>query len=290
MTATSLDLGPPRAARPLGKRLRDAAATIGVWLVGLAIVFPFVWMFVQAVQPNELRFAYPPVVSPSQFSGAGFTAAFADGEMVTWLRNSMIVAVMATLLSLFLGAGAAYAIARYRGPLVASSSYFILSSQMVPPVVLMIPLYRLVSSLGLFDSLVAVVIGNLVFTLPVVTWMLAASFRSVPIELEEAGMVDGCGRLGVLLRITMPVSWPGIASAAAFAFNWAWQEFLFARLVVSSDENWVGGMGIASFMGVFDTPWDAVMAATVIFTLPPVLFFLLAQRRFVDSVGGGLKG
>jgi multiple sugar transport system permease protein len=270
----------------IGSRL----LTAGSWIAAVVLVFPFIWMFVQALVPNDRRFAYPPVVDPREFTNNGFAGAVSNGAILTWLGNSALVAVSATALSLVLGSGAAYAIARFRSRAASVSSFLILASQMIPPVVLMVPLYSIVTSFGLFDNLIAVVIGNVVFTLPVVTWMLAASFRGVPLELEEAAMVDGCNRLGVLVRVTIPASWPGIASAAAFSFNWAWQEFLFARLVTSSGENWVGGVGIASFLGVYDTPWDAIMAATIIFTIPPVIFFLLAQRSFVDSVGGAVKG
>ncbi|NED95210.1 carbohydrate ABC transporter permease [Phytoactinopolyspora alkaliphila] len=272
------------------RRSGSRVLTIATWVLGLMMVFPFVWMIIQALQPNDARFAYPPIPDPARFTGDGFATAVGSGEIITWLRNSSIVALVSTAISLVAGAGAAYALARYRGRSVSASGFLILASQMVPPVVVMVPLFSMVTWAGLFDSLTAVILGNVAFTLPVVTWMLSGSFRAIPIELEEAGMVDGCNRLGVLFRITLPASLPGVAAAAAFSFNWAWQEFLFSRLVISSGENWVGGMGIASFLGVFDTPWDAVMAATVIFTVAPVLFFLMAQRGFVNSVGGGLKG
>lgn len=277
---------PSRRVRTLGSR----ALTVLTWALAGAIVFPFLWMLVQALVPNDLRFSVPPVVNPSEFTLDGFAQAFGGGELWVWLRNSSIVALASTAASLILGAGAAYAISRFRGRLIVGASVFVLASQMIPPVVLMVPLYLIVSQMGLFDSLAAVIVGNVAFTLPVVTWMLAASFRGVPIELEEAARVDGCTRLGTLVRVTVPASLPGIASAAAFAFMWGWQEFLFSRIVIQSGENWVGGIGIASFLGVYDLPWDTIMAATFIFTLPPVIFFLFAQRGFVDSVGGAVKG
>ncbi len=272
------------------RKAGSALLTGLTWVLALAVIFPFLWMVVQAIQPDSLRFSYPPIIDPSSFTTAGFEMAGRDGEIITWMRNSGLVALTSTAISLVCGAGAAYAIARFRSRLVTGSTMLILSSQMIPPVVLMVPLFTIVNAMGLFDTLLAVVLGNVAFTLPVVTWMLSASFKTVPAELEEAAMVDGCGWLGVLRRITFPVALPGVAAAAAFSFNWAWQEFLFARIVVSRSENWVGGIGIASFFGMFDTPWDVVMAATVVFTIPPVLFFLIAQRRFVDSVGGAVKG
>ncbi|KRB36626.1 hypothetical protein ASD93_11270 [Microbacterium sp. Root180] len=268
----------------------SGALTAVSWAFAAVIVFPFLWMLVQALVPNELRFSVPPVVDPRAFTLDGFVSAIGGGELFVWLRNSTVVALASTAASLVLGAGAAYAIARYRSRLVVASSVFVLASQMIPPVVLMVPLYLIVTQMGLFDSLLAVIVGNVAFTLPVVTWMLAASFKAVPIELEEAAQVDGCTRLGTLVRITIPASLPGIASAAAFAFMWGWQEFLFSRIVIQSGEQWVGGIGIASFLGVYDVPWDTIMAATFIFTLPPVIFFLFAQRGFVDSVGGSVKG
>ncbi|MFC7548691.1 carbohydrate ABC transporter permease [Plantactinospora sp. GCM10030261] len=272
------------------RRLGSTALTTLTWVLALAAVFPFLWMLIQALQPEALRFASPPTVDPGSFNLDGFRAATRDGEILVWLRNSAIVAVTSTLISLVLGSGAAYAIARFRTRAVTATTLLILASQMVPPVVLMVPLFSLVTAFGLFDTLTAVVLGNIVFTLPVVTWMLSASVRTVPPELEEAAMVDGCGRVNVLRRITIPVALPGVAAAAAFSFTWAWQEFLFARIIVSRNDNWVGGVGIASFFGVYETPWHVIMAATVIFTIPPVIFFLIAQRRFVDSVGGAVKG
>jgi multiple sugar transport system permease protein len=161
---------------------------------------------------------------------------------------------------------------------------------MMPPVVLMIPLFKAFVALHLVDGLTGLVVADFFFALPVATWMLRSVFDGIPEEIEEAARVDGCNRLGALTRITLPLALPGVAAAGIFAFIHSWEEYLFARVLISAPDKWIGSIGIASFFGEYHTSWPQVMAAAVIFTLPPVLLFLVVQRRFIDGISGGLKG
>lgn len=169
-------------------------------------------------------------------------------------------------------------------------SYLILATQMMPPVVLMIPLYVIVRQMGLVDTLYSLVLVNAIFTLPVTTWMLKSIFDTISVELEEAGMVDGCTRMGVLWRITIPIAIPGFIASGLFAFIASWDEYMFARTVITTPRFWVGTIGIVSFIGEWQAPWDQINAAAFLFTLVPVALFLMVQKYFIVGIVGGVKG
>jgi multiple sugar transport system permease protein len=162
---------------------------------------------------------------------------------------------------------------------------------MMPPLVLIIPLYTIFIGMGLTDTLFGLVLGNFAFSLPVVMWMMKSIFDSIPIEIEEAARVDGASWLYILVRITLPIALPGLVATGIFTFLNGWDEFMFARTIVSSADKWVGTVGLASFIGVYVTAWDQILAAATIFTLPPVILFLLVQKYFIAGLGAGaVKG
>jgi multiple sugar transport system permease protein len=172
---------------------------------------------------------------------------------------------------------------------VGVAAYFTLAAQMMPGIVLMIPIFTTFVNVGLVGDLRGLIVANFIFALPVATWMLKSIFDTVPAALDEAARVDGCTRLGVLFRIVLPVAAPGVVATAVFAFISAWNEYLFARLIITSSHDWVVSIGIASFFGEFSTAWSEVMAAAIILALPPVILFLGFQRYFVAGLGGATK-
>jgi multiple sugar transport system permease protein len=162
---------------------------------------------------------------------------------------------------------------------------------MMPPLVLIIPIYTIFIKLNLTDTLSGLVLGNFAFSLPVVIWMMKSIFDSIPFEIEEAARVDGASWPYILLRITLPLALPGLVATSIFTFLSGWDEFLLARTIVTPAEKWVGTVGLASFIGVYVTPWDQILAAATIFTLPPVILFLFVQKYFIAGLGAGaVKG
>jgi multiple sugar transport system permease protein len=250
---------------------------------------PVYWMLVQALQPPGFRYAFPPELFPSQPTLESFGSVWETRPILTWLRNTLIVSVCSALLTVVFAAWGAYAMSRWTRRGVGIAAYFALATQMMPAIVLMIPIFTTFVKIGLVGDLKGLVIANFIFSLPVATWMLKSIFDTVPESLDEAARVDGCTRLGVLFRIVLPVAAPGVVATAVFAFISAWNEYLFARLIITASGDWVARMGIASFFGEFSTPWPEVMAAAMILALPPVILFLAFQRYFVAGLGGATK-
>lgn len=273
-----------------GSRFAKIAFPIGVGIFVIFSIFPLYWMFVQALQPESARYAFPPGLIPQSPSLDGFVSAFEGRGVVVWISNTLVVAVVSAAVVLLVGAWGAYALSRFQTRGITIASFLILATQMIPPVVLMIPLYKAFVSWGLVGGLGSLILANFIFNLPVAVWMLKSVFDAVPVEIEEAARVDGCNRFTVLLRVTLPLALPGVLATGIFAFISAWEEFLLARVMISDPSKWVGSIGIASFFGEFGTPWNQVMATSLIFALPPIVLFLIVQNRFVEGMAGGLKG
>jgi multiple sugar transport system permease protein len=247
-------------------------------------------MIVNSLQTGLGRFSYPPRLLPDDFSFSSYRTVFGNTNVDKWLLNSLAVSLSAAGAALIVGAWGAYAISRFKSRGVGAAAYITLMTQMMPPVVLMIPLFKIFRQLGLVDKLSGLVVANFIFALPVTIWMLKSIFDTIPVEIEEAALIDGCNRMQVLLKITGPLSLPGFVAAGIFAFIAAWDEFMFTRTVITNPDNWVGSLGIVSFIGEWSTPWDQIMAAASLFTVVPVILFLLVQRYFIAGLAGGVKG
>lgn len=253
-------------------------------------IFPFYWMIVNSLQSAQGRFAYPINYFPDTWTFSSYKKIFANTGINRWLINSFIVSLSSSFFALVIGAWGAYAISRFKSRGVGLISYTILATQMMPPVVLMIPLYIIFRQAGLVDTILGLMVANFIFTLPVTVWMLKSIFDTIPVEIEEAAIIDGCSRMQVLARITGPLALPGFLAAGLFAFISSWDEFMFTRTIITKPDNWVGTIGIVSFIGEMSAPWDQINAAASLFTLVPVVLFLLVQKHFIIGISGGIKG
>jgi multiple sugar transport system permease protein len=291
---TDATLAPARRPQRRRNRTRAWIGRAGRVALGAAIttfaLFPLYWMAVQAVRPETRRFDFPPSILPTSPTIRGLVEVITERDAGRWLVNSFVVSFAAAAACLVIAAWGAYAISRFRTRGTGAAAYLTLATQMMPPVVLMIPLYKAFISLHLVGGLTGLVVANLFFHLPVTVWMLKSVIDSVPEEIEDAARVDGCNRLEVLVRVTLPLALPGVVAAGIFAFIGSWEEYLFARVLITAPEKWVGSIGIGSFFGEFGTSWAGVMSASLLFTAPPIVLFLLVQRQFVDRIAGGVKG
>ncbi|TDE03103.1 carbohydrate ABC transporter permease [Jiangella asiatica] len=284
-----------RAAAP-GRRavlVRRAGRAGQTWLLVMLItlfaLWPLYWMVVQSLQPRGERYLFPPQLLPTEPTFAAFSAIWESTEIVVWLRNTLVVAVCSAALTLVFAAWGAYAMSRWHTRGVGVAGFLTLATQMMPGIVLMIPIFKAFIDLGLVGGLHGLVVANFIFAVPVATWMLKSIFDTIPEEIEEAARVDGCNRLGVLFRITLPLALPGVVATGVFAFIASWNEYMFARLIITRSTDWVGSMGIASFFGELSTPWPEVMAAALVFAAPPVVLFLAFQKYFVAGLAGASK-
>ncbi|MCP4385439.1 MAG: carbohydrate ABC transporter permease [Hyphomicrobiales bacterium] len=270
---------------------RLVLAALILFLCGAA-VFPFYWMFVTSIRPSGQLFEFPPELLPSADSVfTPYLTLFESSGLATWLWNSVRVSLGTAFLASFLGAMTAYALSRFRFRGRGASEMLLLLTQMFPGILLALPMYMLFARLGLLDSLTGLSLAYLAFLIPVATSLLKAFFDSIPVALEEASLIDGASRLGTFFRITLPLSLPGLASTYLFCFIIAWDEYLFARMFIRQPDNWTVSLGLAAFTGEFITPWDQVMAAATIVTLPAAIMFLFLQRYLVRGLtAGGVKG
>ena len=271
------------------RRIAAAAVILLLCTVG---VFPFYWMFVTSIRPSTEIFEYPPQMLPSANSVfSPYLVIFEESGLAGWIWNSTCVSVGTALVASVLGAMAAFVLARFRFPGRNSSIVMLLMTQMFPAILLALPMFMIMLRLGLLDSLFGLSLAYLAFLIPVAAMLLKAFFEAIPVELEEASLIDGASRIGTLFRITLPLSLPGVASTFLFCFIISWDEFLFARMFIRQPENWTVSLGLASFSGEFVTPWDQVMAAATIITLPAAAIFLVLQRYLVRGLtAGGIKG
>jgi len=271
----------------MSKAVRRLAFYAALLLLLAAVVFPFYWMVKTSFESGAGSFTYPPHLLPSGHAFGGYRGVLRDTSIGMWLWNSFVVATGSTALALITGVYGAYGLSRFRFRARTTLALIILATQMMPPLVLIIPIYAIFILLGLTDTLLGLIVGNFAFSLPVVIWMMKSSFDAIPFEIEEAARVDGASWLCILYRVSLPIATPSLVATGIFAFLSGWDEFMLARTIVTSPDNWVGTVGLASFIGVYVTPWDQILAAATIFTVPPVILFLLVQKHFVAGLGAG---
>jgi len=247
-------------------------------------------MLFTAVKPeSELRTS-PPRLLPVRWRFENFLEVLADPGFQTWLQVSLIVAVASTALVVLAAVPAAYYTARHRFRGRSAFLFLVLVTQMFAPTALVVGLYREFFELDLVNTYSALVVTNAAFNLAFAIWILRAFFASIPREIEEAAAVDGCGRLGALLRIVLPLSRPGIVTATIFAFIAAWNEYIVALTLMTDADKRPLTVGITSYVTAYVQHWDLLFAASVIAIVPVVVLFALIEPYLVGGLtAGGVK-
>jgi multiple sugar transport system permease protein len=276
-------------------RKRIQTASLGRYLLVAALVavagFPVYWMLTTALANDATLFSGRQTPWPQIEQLPKVIGEIGDVPILQWLRNSTFIATGTTLISLLLGTVAGYALSRFtfRGRGLVSSAMF--ATQVVPEALILVPLYGLFISLGLLNSLWGLVIANAGFALPVATFIVKSAVDAVPYEIEEAALVDGTPRFTVLTMIVCPLILPSIAAAGVITFFSGWNEYLFAATFILDQEQWPASVGLASFIGQYETPLPVVMAAALLFSIPAIIFFLVVQRKIVSGLtAGAVKG
>jgi multiple sugar transport system permease protein len=253
--------------------------------------FPIYWMATTALSLNSELYNTGQVPWPQLDNVATMFADLASLPLMRWLVNTGIVAVGTTVLSLVLGALAGYALSRFRFQGKGLLGFLMFMTQVVPEALILVPLYAMFISLGLLNSLFGLVLANVGFSLPVAAFIIKGAIDTVPYEIEESAAIDNCPRLSVLTMIVLPIIAPSLAAAAVISFFAGWNEYLFAATFLMDRSLWPASVGLASFIGQYETPLSAVMGAALIFSLPAVVFFLLIQRKIVAGItSGAVKG
>ena len=276
----------------LRRRLaRRTALYLGVAVICLVALFPSYWMLLTAIQNEKYHFTYPPYLIPQVIDLGAFVQLFQEKPMAAWLANTVTVSAGTTVLTFFLTVIGAYGLSRFRFRGRSACAFLILATQMLPEALLVIPVFVLFKRAMLIDNLGSLVLMDTAFAVPVTLWVLKGFFDTIPVEIEEAALVDGCSRMGVLWRVTLPLSLPALVAVSVIAFFDGWNEYLFASTLITNQNHWVVTTGLASFIAWLTTPLEQVMAGAVTFVVPPVAFYLIMQRYIISGLtGGAVKG
>jgi multiple sugar transport system permease protein len=278
-------------------RGRELAGRIGAYLtmaVALFVtVFPIFWLAQTSFKLDKDIFAVPPVWFDFAATLRHYDAAFFGQPFLKYALNSLIIAVATTIVSLVFGTMAGYALARFRypGQWRYQISFWILSTRMMPPIVTIIPLFIFFNFFHLLNSKTAVVVAYTAFNLPFATWMMKSYFQDLPVELEEAAIVDGDTRWGAFLRIALPLARPGLAATAIFCLILAWTEFLLALILTQTEQSMTLPVGISGRVTQYTTHWGEISAAGFLASVPIMIFALIVQRHLVRGLSfGAVKG
>lgn len=259
-------------------------------MLGLT-AFPIYWMLVTAMTSSADLFASPTHLTPDMTQWPVFGKVFGETPVATWLKNSAIVALGTTVLSLALAVLPAYALSRFRFAGVALLGLGLFVTQMLPEAMLVVPLYEIFGRLSLLNTLTGLILVNTAFTVPVITWILKGAIDGIPMDIEEAASIDGCSRLGTVFLMVVPLIAPSLAATAVIAFFHGWNEYVFAQTLVSDQDLRTASVGLAGFVGELSTPLHSVMSIGLMYTLPAVFFYLLVQRYVVAGMtAGSVKG
>lgn len=282
--------------RPRGKS--EARSTLNTVLfyafvaVFVAVsVAPLIWIFKMSIITRAELYQSPPTFLPNDIVGSGYGTIFADGNFQRSLINSVVISGVTTVICLFFGSIAAYAIARLRFSFKSTIMTLILAISFFPAVAIIAPLFIQFSAVGIIDTYWAMIIPDTVFALPLTTWILVAFFRELPKDLEEAAKVDGASTIQAFQKVIVPLAAPGVFTAAILTFIFAWNEYLFARTFSFTISSQPVTVTIPEFATQYTTNYGAQAAAAVAVTVPLVILVLIFQRRIVSGLtSGAVKG
>ena len=253
--------------------------------------FPLFWMLSTSLKPSGEIFATPPRMIPARPTLENFSRLFTDTSFLTYFRNSATVSLTTVLLTLAVSALGAYGLTRFSFAGRDKVAGLILTTYMFAPVMIIIPFYILVKQLGIVNTHLALVLSYTTFCLPFCLWLLRAFFQSIPLELEEAALVDGAGRGRAVWYVVLPLALPGLIATAIFTFILAYNDFLFSMVLITSEELKTLPVGVNDLFNATIVDWGMIMAAGVMITAPAVVFFAAVQRYLVQGWGaGGVKG
>jgi len=260
---------------------------------------PVLWLFLSSIQPEGELTTVPPKWFPKKIIIDNYLAFFdknirdkinvpgVSSEVASSLLNSTIIAIFVTISNLLIAVPAAYTFARFSSKSLSFGYIVILLFRMVPAVAIIIPFYAIFQNIGLLGSLSSVILGHSIFTLPFVVWILRGFFADIPIEIEEAALLDGCTRLTTIIRVILPIAMPGLIAAAVYAFMFSWNEFFFSLVLTSASHNKTVPVVAALFSSDIMLKYGIMNAAAVVAIIPPMILALIFSRYLREGLTSG---
>jgi ABC-type glycerol-3-phosphate transport system permease component len=261
--------------------------------IGLFVfcAFPLYWMLVSSLKVSHELLASPPTFWPHEWDLRAYRTLFYETNFWKYFQNTIVVSAITTVIVVTAGVIGAYSLTRYAFPGRTLVARVTLLAYMFPPIIMLVPLFLLARQFGLVNSLLGLALTYISFALPYALWILRAFFQSIPVELEHAALIDGANRAQALCYVVAPLALPGIIATAIFTFIVAWNDFLFALVLIGKDELKTLAIGINDFFHMAVVDWGLIMAAGVMVTIPALVFFVAIQRYLIAGWGaGGVKG
>ena len=256
-------------------------------MLSVCAVFPLLWLLVSAFKSSGEMLANPTTIFPKEWTLENFKTVLFTLNFTVNIKNSLIVALSTTVIATFISALAAYGIVRFFPKLGDIMTKVLITTYMFPSIMLVIPYAVVMNTLKLTNTRIGLVLVYMSFSVPYAVWMLVGFFKTVPIGIEEAGRIDGANRLQVFYKIVMPLVAPGVVSTAIYVFINAWNEFLYALLLVSSSSKTTISVAVKTLEGADILNWGSMMAASAIVVIPSIIFFCLIQNKIAGGLADG---
>lgn len=256
-------------------------------LASLVAVFPLLWIILSSFKSAGEMASHPLSFFPQVFTFEYYDRVLNNLNFTTNIKNSIIISFATTLISIVISALAAYGIVRFFPKAGKKMTKMLITTYMFPPILLAVPYSIIIMKLGLVNTFLGLIITYLSFSIPYAVWMLIGFFQTVPLEIEEAAKVDGAGKMRVFIQVVLPVVSPGVVATAIYTFINAWNEFLFALLLISSSGKMPISVALYSLNGSEILDWGEMMAASVIVILPSIVFFMLIQKKIAGGLADG---
>jgi multiple sugar transport system permease protein len=271
----------------LGPAVYQTLVVVLTIAIAAVILVPVVWMFSAAVRPIRELLVYPPRVIPETVTLEYFGRILRHAKYQRFFLNSVLLSLVCLAVTLVLASLAGYGFSRFRMRGGKSMLVGILALLMLPRVTVIVPYFQMAHTWGVYDRLLGLMLVNVAFLLPMATWLLKGYLDSVPLELEEAAMVDGCTRVGALRRILLPLAVPGLVGVGTFVFIGAWNEYLLAVVLTDTPSAQTLTVGLAAFFGEYVRDWNSIMALSTLTSVPLMLIFVFFQRWVVQGMTSG---
>ena len=257
----------------------------------IATVYPIVQIVTVSLRPADQLYSTSLAIIPEHATLHAYYRILFEKDFLLWMRNSFLVSITVTIFGVALASTTAYAFSRFRFPGWRAGLYAFLLTQLFPATMLMLPLYVLMKTLHLLNTFTGLTVAYTATALPFCVWTLRGYYDTIPVELEQAALIDGCTPWDAFTRVTLPLAAPALAITALFSFMSAWSEFLVARIIVSSQELYTLPLGLESLAGVFQTEWANYAAGSLLVCVPVMILFVALNRYLVSGLSlGGVKG
>lgn len=285
-TGTTNPSEPKRKARPRGERgpLASVGLHVTLLIASAIAVLPPLWLLVTSFKPQSEAFSTALV---KDFTLGNYDHVINDTEFVSWVGNSLLVVGLTTVIGVFISATTGYAVSRFKFPGMRPLMWLLLITQMFPVAVLIVPLYNLLASMGLLNQPIGLVVTYLTIAVPFCAWMMKGYFDTIPVEIDEAGRVDGLNPFGTFWRLIVPLAKPGLAVTGFYSFITGWAEVAYASAFMTGEENLTLAGGLQTFVNQYTSDWGSLTAAAVIVAVPAAIIFGFVQRHLVGGLTAG---